>query len=443
MSLFDTLLAFAMISNGSSLPFSDLLAELKALSEKVSKEAKHRTRLSIHNEELQWKLKQNSERHQKTLQELSKSFQDKSYCQRSEDDQQYSSEEVTVSPPASPKIKGIVETSDSVSWILEMDDESPGQVASRAIRRVGSFRSSPTNALKRSKSSSQSQSMTNPLSQSASTTSIMRQFSAETSPMKGSGGLGVDMDAAGRTRSKSMSVKPTVDRSRRVQSLAPPPPIKASSKAAAAADLLDTSFQMPIHSSSPYKYENGSSGGGAVEMAAEKRRSSIKNLSFSRSRAASCGGGGSVAQPIPTMAKEVLPQESAGEAMILHISDGEDILSQNSSLTASTSSNSSSSADEETTAEKERTAISIHQQKSRGEDEQMLQEMVYASLHGSSGNNNSGSSKSGRCGGGFSGEEQQQQPKWSPTRLMADVAMEEGDEEEDDDVFGIHSESVV
>lgn len=425
---------------------SEIMAENKILSEKVAKEAKHRNRLSIHNEELMWKLKMNVERHNKTVEVFKLSQQDNSIYQRSDEDlHQYSSEDVTVSPPTSPKIKGLVETSDAISYILEMDDESPDQVASRAIRRMGSFRSSPTNALKRSKSSSQSP-MQNPLSQSASATSIMRQFSAETSPMKSTrasvGGYDGSSSAAaaaapGRTRSKSMSVKSTVDRSRRVTTLAP---MKGSGNSKAE---LDTSFQTPIHSSSPYKYENG----GSVEVNSEKKRATMKNLSFTRCRAASfgAGGGGGGSKAIPTMAKEVLPQESAGEAMILHISDGDDMLSQNSSLTASTSSHSSSADDEETTAEKERTAISIHQQgQSQG------QEMVFTSLHQSNNSAGSGGCKSNGSRSGInlisncSAEEEQQQ-KWSPTRLMGDVAMEEEEEEGDDEdnVFGDQSESVV
>lgn len=426
------------------MSFSELQAEVKSLSDKLSKEGKHRTRLSIHNEELQWKLKQNSERHHKTLQELSRSFQDKSIYNRSDEDltgDQELSGDATVSPPASPKIKGIVETSDAVSWILEMDDDSPGQVASRAIRRVGSFRSSPTNALKRSKSSSQS----NPLSQSASATSIMRQFSAETSPMKAPQ-MEERSGEVQRTRSKSMSVKSTVDRNRRttIGSLAPPASsLKVSNNGKM--DTLDTSFQRPIHSSSPYKFET--SGKGEQEtVAVEKKRAASKNLSFSRTRAASFGGGAAVTNGqakvqhhIPTM--EV--QESAGEAMILHISDGEDMLSQNSSLTTSTTSTSSSSAEEETTAEKDRTAISVHQQKHmdsgeqgkmRGEEERG----VYASLHGSSGNKNNTSNS--RSGVNLSGSESvSNSHKWSPTRLMSDVAMEQDEELEEleeDDVFG-------
>nr|CAD7576962.1 unnamed protein product [Timema californicum] len=49
----------------------------------------------------------------------------------------------TVSPPASPRVKGVVEKSDSVSWVVEID-EDPEEVVSRLVRRAGSFRGPPT-----------------------------------------------------------------------------------------------------------------------------------------------------------------------------------------------------------------------------------------------------------------------------------------------------------
>ncbi|XP_069676796.1 restin homolog isoform X2 [Periplaneta americana] len=48
-------------------------------------------------------------------------------------------EDLEISPPASPKVKGVVEKSDSVSWVVEID-ESPEALLSRLVRRAGSFR---------------------------------------------------------------------------------------------------------------------------------------------------------------------------------------------------------------------------------------------------------------------------------------------------------------
>jgi hypothetical protein len=48
-------------------------------------------------------------------------------------------EDLGTSPPVSPKVKGVVEKSDSVSWVVEID-ESPEALLSRLVRRAGSFR---------------------------------------------------------------------------------------------------------------------------------------------------------------------------------------------------------------------------------------------------------------------------------------------------------------
>lgn len=81
-----------------------------------------------------------------------------------------------ISPPSSPVVKGVVEKSDSVSWVLEInDDESPEAMASRMVKRAGSFRGS---FKERSPPFRRQLSLgPNVLSQSASATSIFRQHS--------------------------------------------------------------------------------------------------------------------------------------------------------------------------------------------------------------------------------------------------------------------------
>lgn len=119
---------------------------------------KNRSRLTLHNEELQWKLKQNSEKFASTLNELSKSYQSqtnsftegkKSFCGPETQQSQLPSTSGTdengesndLSYPNSPVMKGVVEKSDSVSWVLELnDDESPEHLATRMVRRNSSFR---------------------------------------------------------------------------------------------------------------------------------------------------------------------------------------------------------------------------------------------------------------------------------------------------------------
>jgi hypothetical protein len=192
-----------------------LIQKQKQLQESYSQEVKNRNRLSLHNEELQWRLKQNSEKFSIALSELSKSYQDTSgmmnFSTKSAHSQELdgsimnksnSSDKSVdcfmmedISPPTSPIIKGVVEKSDSVSWVLEMD-ESPEALASRVVRRAGSFRSSvveklhiPSPVLKRHKS--QSSNVTDAVIQRQSSEPAHSR-SEETTP---------------RTRSKSVSVK--------------------------------------------------------------------------------------------------------------------------------------------------------------------------------------------------------------------------------------------
>jgi len=192
------------------------LQKLSKLQEQHDGVQKKSARLTLHNEELQWRLKQNSERYSITLNELSKSYHEQSsfMCNRStisfsefNDSKSNSStieccdddDQDGVSPPASPIIKGVVEKSDSVSWVLEMDDETPEVLASRMVRRAGSFRSdkcSPSPVPKRQKCQNNTS-----IQQSASATSILRQHS-EPAPKSTNGG---------RTRSKSVSNKTVVE----------------------------------------------------------------------------------------------------------------------------------------------------------------------------------------------------------------------------------------
>lgn len=99
-----------------------------------------------------------------------------------------------ISPPTSPVIKGVIEKTDSVSWVLEMDDETPEAAASKMVKRAGSFRSverSPSTRRQLSVSASAASGGNmqncnnslmdatgpNPLSQSMSATSVIREHS--------------------------------------------------------------------------------------------------------------------------------------------------------------------------------------------------------------------------------------------------------------------------
>lgn len=189
----------------------ELLQKLRSIQDQHDNVQKKSARLSLHNEELQWRLKQNAERYSHTLNELSKSYHEQTsfMCNRtstsfneldltvgkySESIVECEDDNDGISPPASPVIKGVVEKSDSVSWVLEMDDETPEVLANRMVRRAGSFRSdkcSPSPVPKRQKCQNNTS-----IQQSASATSILRQHS-EPSPVKASPNT--------RLRSKSVS----------------------------------------------------------------------------------------------------------------------------------------------------------------------------------------------------------------------------------------------
>lgn len=154
-------------------------------------------------------MKQNAERYSHTISELSKSFHEQSSFMFNRSNITFNDLDVStgrptiaeddndndgISPPASPIIKGVVEKSDSVSWVLEMDDETPEVLANRMVRRAGSFRSdkcSPSPVPKRQKCQNNTC-----IQQSASATSILRQHS-EPTPTKTSSNT--------RLRSKSVS----------------------------------------------------------------------------------------------------------------------------------------------------------------------------------------------------------------------------------------------
>ncbi|GAB0097067.1 hypothetical protein DMENIID0001_126600 [Sergentomyia squamirostris] len=200
----------------------DLMVKNKTLHESYTRELKNCSRLVLHNEELQWKLKHNSEKFAKTITELSKSY-DTSTCtstsvllsstrretsRGTDGDQSFMDcfEMEDVSPPTSPVMKGIVEKSDSVSWVLEIQDESAEALASRVVRRAGSFRASSVekqqqSSLKRAKCQA---SPTNALSQSSSAASILHQHQCETPRVRSQS---VSHRASGRNLARSNSVQ--------------------------------------------------------------------------------------------------------------------------------------------------------------------------------------------------------------------------------------------
>lgn len=144
--------------------------------------------MALDNEQLKYRLKRNTEKYNSTIIELSKGHSDTltlsetsfngidSYCGND------------ASPPTTPVVKGVVEKNASVSYVLEInDEESPEALASRIIRRAGSFRQNDRNKL-----------IQQGLAQSASATSILRQHSESNTPRS-------SLHNSIRMRSKSVS----------------------------------------------------------------------------------------------------------------------------------------------------------------------------------------------------------------------------------------------
>lgn len=195
------------------------MRQIDEVQKAYSHETVKRTRLSYDNEALQWQLKQRSEQlHlvETKLQELSAhDITSTSTINRSSLNGSAlnpSTHMEDISPPSSPVIKGVIEKNDSVSWVLEMDDETPEVAASKMVKRAGSFRSaerSPSIRRQLSVSASAAQYSNsslldvagpNPLSQSMSATSVIREHSkVDTNEFNNR--------SHPRIRSKSVSVK--------------------------------------------------------------------------------------------------------------------------------------------------------------------------------------------------------------------------------------------
>ncbi|XP_030240683.1 AF4/FMR2 family member 4 isoform X3 [Drosophila navojoa] len=179
----------------------DLQRQMEEMQKAFNHESIKRKRLTCDKEELQYHLKQRSEQLQLVqaqLNELSNSSLDSSLsyphsrCSSSRSCLESSHNSANTSPPATPVIMGVIKRNDSVSYVLEMDDETPQVAASKLVRRAGSLRStserSPTQRRQLSQSATAASNGhgqnghspgPNPLSQSMSATSVMRSHGLE------------------------------------------------------------------------------------------------------------------------------------------------------------------------------------------------------------------------------------------------------------------------
>ncbi|XP_037038955.1 uncharacterized protein LOC119076360 isoform X2 [Bradysia coprophila] len=174
----------------------DLLQKNRQLEQSYKQEVKNRSVVSLDNEQLKYRLKTNTEKFSSAIIELAKSQTESSMLSDlsitlNGSDNVFGND--TSSPPSTPVVKGVVEKTASVSYVLEInDEESPEALASRIIRRAGSFRQNDRNRLVQ---------QGNALTQSASATSILRQHSESGTPRSHLNTI--------RNRSKSVSTNST------------------------------------------------------------------------------------------------------------------------------------------------------------------------------------------------------------------------------------------
>ncbi|XP_017854400.1 microtubule-associated tumor suppressor candidate 2 homolog [Drosophila busckii] len=179
----------------------DTQRQMEEMQKAFNHESIKRKRLTCDKEELQYHLKQRSEQLQLVqaqLHELSNNSSSSGNCTHDSSLNQTlysrsssvrsSSQLEHSSPPASPVIKGVIERNDSVSWVLDMDDETPQVAASKLVRRAGSLRSnserSPTQRRQLTLSASNAHATRgpNPLAQSMSATALLRSQQPDEQP---------------------------------------------------------------------------------------------------------------------------------------------------------------------------------------------------------------------------------------------------------------------
>ncbi|XP_018334467.1 putative mediator of RNA polymerase II transcription subunit 26 isoform X2 [Agrilus planipennis] len=217
-----------------------LINDNKKLQESFREEFNHNKRLTQYNEELQWKLQQNKEVVSRVLEQAEETALNRSFLSASFNERHHSGNNhphspsrpqlertlsfrehsstsnksniipssstpssqkskssfdvdlsIDVSPPNSPKVKGVVEKSDSVSYVLEME-ESPEMIANRIVRR--SFRNpTPPKSTPTKSPANKRPRIKNPLSLSASANAL------SVGPCS--------LDREDRCRSRSVSVR--------------------------------------------------------------------------------------------------------------------------------------------------------------------------------------------------------------------------------------------
>ncbi|XP_037817454.1 protein PF14_0175 isoform X2 [Lucilia sericata] len=347
----------------------EYLRQIDEVQKAFSHETVKRTRLSYDNEALQWQLKQRSEQlHivETKLQELSAhDISTTSVANRSSQNGASLTSSIhmdDISPPTSPVIKGVIEKTDSVSWVLEMDDETPEAAASKMVKRAGSFRSverspSTRRQLSVSASAAYGGNMTNcnsslmevagpnPLSQSMSATSVIREHSkVEVNEFNNR--------SHPRIRSKSVSIK-GCEGSQQQPKSSKKVSRQLSGGSSTRKNELSTNWKEPVLTSSPYVMRPRSSTL-KIDNESEEvlfRRSSASKLITCDTSALNKGERLEMrslpshpsVQDLKVIKKCQEIQESAGEAMVSGTNSEDESCSASSDDVVSTASSSAAS----------------------------------------------------------------------------------------------------
>ncbi|KAH8246630.1 hypothetical protein KR038_011695 [Drosophila bunnanda] len=333
----------------------EIQQKMDELDKSVKYERIKLTKLTFAKEELQYHLKQRSEQLQAAetkIHELSISSQDSSLlnsthsrCSLGRSNLEFSG---TTSSPTSPVMKGMIERNDSVSWTLEIDDETPKGGAAKIVRRSGSLRCNSDRCIIQRRQASvshnghsngaatnggSSPAHPNPLSQSMSATTLLRSGGEpEAHPVSRTRSLSVCVkDTAS---SSAVCVSPGIRRQRQTDELTLPDwnedgPMCSSSPQPHTLELRPRSSTMKLMSSETKKFQEiQESAGEAMVSGAnsedESCSASSEDMMRSSSASSTASGGSlfklrkqppsrmSIEEALPCTPMEVSWSEDAG-----------------------------------------------------------------------------------------------------------------------------------
>ncbi|KAH8283060.1 hypothetical protein KR054_011927 [Drosophila jambulina] len=331
----------------------ELQQKMDELDKSVKYEKMKLTKLTFAKEELQYHLKQRSEQLQAAetkIHELSICSQDNSLlnsthsrCSLGRSNLEFSG---TTSSPTSPVMKGMIERNDSVSWTLEIDDETPKGGAAKIVRRSGSLRcNSDRCVIQRRQTSvshnghsngtatngSSSPAHPNPLSQSMSATALLRTAGEpEAHPVSRARSLSVCVkDSAS---SSAVCVSPGIRRPRQSDELALPDwnedgPMCSSSPQPSSLEMRPRSSTMKLMSSEAKKFQEIQESAGEAMVSganSEDESCSASSEDMMRSSSASSTASGGSLFKIPKQPPSRMSIEEALPCTPMEVSWSED-----------------------------------------------------------------------------------------------------------------------